>query len=1009
MMTVLSNPYVGPRSFETGEVLYGRDRELRSLTALLISERIVLLHSPSGAGKTSLVKAGLLPFLIGENFTVLPVVRVNIEPPSDYRQYNRYLISTMISLEEGYPESQRIPFTELAAMNLNEYLDQRTPQKDIAIVFDQFEEVLTISPEDRDSKQAFFAELGTALRNKQRWALFSMREDYLGALAPYVRPIPNRLVTRFRLDLLGNDAAMQAMQKPAQAAGVTFSESAAQKLVDDLRRVQVQMPDGTIEKQLGLYVEPVQLQVVCYRLWENKSGDDREINEKDLDSVGNVNDSLAEYYAASIAKVAQSNDTPERSIREWFERKLISSDGIRGQVRMGAENSDNLPNTVVRKLVDAHIIRAEQRAGQIWVELSHDRMIEPVRENNRKWFDSNLHLFQRQASLWVDQNRSEGLLLRGSEFEKAEQESKQIQLTPDEKDYLDACKVMKQRALRDQNQKRWIVAGLVGSILLFFVALYYSISATSANLGLIEQRKIAESASTLAIIQKDNAYAASTKAVEQQYLAETAQAKAINQQATAEWASTQAVASANTAATAEAVAMQQRDFASRQEQLALEQQKKAEAGALVAQSILEQNQGNVALTNLLAVAAFKMNDDEDTRTRLLVPVGNSGGLLLFKTSSTALTPTLGFGADNNLITSIFSGCPQDNYFVCTPSGLIKIWKIQNTGKSPTQLVPDPNPIIGKGPMLDAFTVSPDGTTIAVAECDPNNENIFTCEQENIILLDLKTRTQVGQTMSLTGSISNQKSVSLVYSPDGKMLALSINTSNGLNSSPSFLPAISLWDVQSNTRIGQLDLPNGVAQMTFSPNSKTLAIANSRGLFLLDVATVNSANAVLPKATSSTAITSLAYSPDGKILALGNNDRTITLMNTTTLKLFGQPYSNQNKNQNSVAESLAFSPDGKILASGHRDGGVYLWDVSSQTKLFGPLYNHIIPVNDDYPVFDMAFSSDGKLLVTSSNEIILWNMDPASWIDKACRLAGRDFTPNEWQTYMGDKKFEKTCP
>ena len=51
------NPYVGPRSFQTGQKLYGRDRELRELASLLIAERIVLLHSPSGAGKSSLIQA----------------------------------------------------------------------------------------------------------------------------------------------------------------------------------------------------------------------------------------------------------------------------------------------------------------------------------------------------------------------------------------------------------------------------------------------------------------------------------------------------------------------------------------------------------------------------------------------------------------------------------------------------------------------------------------------------------------------------------------------------------------------------------------------------------------------------------------------------------------------------------------------------------------------------------------------------------------------------------------
>ena len=56
-----TNPYVGPQSFRRGDALYGRDREVADLLDLLIAERVVLLHSPSGAGKTSLIQARLLP------------------------------------------------------------------------------------------------------------------------------------------------------------------------------------------------------------------------------------------------------------------------------------------------------------------------------------------------------------------------------------------------------------------------------------------------------------------------------------------------------------------------------------------------------------------------------------------------------------------------------------------------------------------------------------------------------------------------------------------------------------------------------------------------------------------------------------------------------------------------------------------------------------------------------------------------------------------------------------
>jgi ABC-type arginine transport system ATPase subunit len=58
-----ANPYVGPRAFQEGETLYGRDNEFADLLDLLIAERIVMLYSPSGAGKSSLIQAALIPEL----------------------------------------------------------------------------------------------------------------------------------------------------------------------------------------------------------------------------------------------------------------------------------------------------------------------------------------------------------------------------------------------------------------------------------------------------------------------------------------------------------------------------------------------------------------------------------------------------------------------------------------------------------------------------------------------------------------------------------------------------------------------------------------------------------------------------------------------------------------------------------------------------------------------------------------------------------------------------------
>jgi WD40 repeat protein len=500
-----TNPYVGPRSFETGEALYGRDWEISTLLDLLIAERIVLMHSPSGAGKTSLLRAGLLPQLRNENFNILPIIRVNLDPPPGSETANRYILSTLLSLEEGQPPEKRFAISKLATLSLEAYLDERlaaSPETgDPILVFDQFEEILTVSASDREGKNAFFAQLGAALRNKKRWALFSMREDYLGAISTYSRAIPNRLATRFRLDLLGEKAAIQAIQEPAKAAGVEFITSAAQKLVDDLRRVKVQLPDGSMESQPGPYIEPVQLQVVCFRLWEGKAASDLKIDESDLASVGDVNQSLAEYYALSVSRVAQASDASERSIREWFDRKLITQDGIRGQVRMGAEFSDGLPNAVVRRLEDAHIIRAEQRAGQTWYELSHDRLIEPVREDNRQWFNIHLSVFQQQAILWNQQGRSEGLLLRGKALEDARQGLNLEILTPEEKDFLEACDKLHKRELRDRQRNIALTFLAIGATIAMIVAGIFYFKAQESAQKANELSKVALARQLAAQIQ----------------------------------------------------------------------------------------------------------------------------------------------------------------------------------------------------------------------------------------------------------------------------------------------------------------------------------------------------------------------------------------------------------------------------------------------------------------------------------------------------------------------------
>src|SRR5262249_22552195 len=158
----------------------------------------------------------------------------------------------------------------------------------VALIIDQFEEVLTVDPGGEAERVAFFRALGQALRNPRLWALFSLREEYLGALAPYRPLIPTRLRTTYRLRPLRPPGARAAIVCRARDAGVPFTEAAAEKLVDELCAVTVPRPGGEVERKLGASVEPVQLQVVCHRLWLRRAPGAKEIAGQNIDAVASV-------------------------------------------------------------------------------------------------------------------------------------------------------------------------------------------------------------------------------------------------------------------------------------------------------------------------------------------------------------------------------------------------------------------------------------------------------------------------------------------------------------------------------------------------------------------------------------------------------------------------------------------------------------------------------------------------------------------------------------------------
>jgi hypothetical protein len=322
---------------------------------------------------------------------------------------------------------ERLPVEQLTKLTLDEYLRTRasapsaegeTLAKSEILVIDQFEEILTLDRFDAAEKTEFFRQLGEALRAPRRRALFAMRDEWVGALAPYVHLVPTHLSVRYRLNLLPIESSREAIEVPAREFGTPFLDDALEALLTSLRRIQ--RPGGG-EPIDATFIEPVQLQVVCTRLWRNLPARTRAITKKHVEEIGNVDNALAAFYEENVQQVAGATDDPlllERRIRRWFDQALITA-GVRAQVAEGSEAAYGLTTEIIERLVNAYLVRIEDRHISKWYELAHDRLIPPVKANNRKWFDEHASELENKARAWEAEGRPSYRLLRGRALKEA--------------------------------------------------------------------------------------------------------------------------------------------------------------------------------------------------------------------------------------------------------------------------------------------------------------------------------------------------------------------------------------------------------------------------------------------------------------------------------------------------------------------------------------------------------------------------------------------------------------
>lgn len=390
-----SDPYPGPRPFRPDEhpLFFGRDLESRGVLDLILSYQVVVLYSQSGAGKTSLVNAGLSPVLSKEGLEGFHIARVGGELPPGVEASqirNIYAFNALSSVFGSAAEQAKILSSDLSG-----FLSGGRTGKPRLIIFDQFEELFTAFPERWEERDDFFRQVRDALRaDEDLRILFVIREDHLAELDRYADFLPQALRIRYRLERLREKAALDAIVKPIELQGYKFDSGVAEDLVADLRKVRIQrrIPDKTETLEIkGEFVEPVHLQVVCQNLWANLPKETKIITSAHVEIFADVNRALASFYDRAVSRAVSEAKVEELKLRLWFDSQLITPAGTRGIVYKGERKTSGIPNTAIKVLEKEHVIRAEPRAGSTWYELTHDRFIEPIRVSNQIWIWAREH------------------------------------------------------------------------------------------------------------------------------------------------------------------------------------------------------------------------------------------------------------------------------------------------------------------------------------------------------------------------------------------------------------------------------------------------------------------------------------------------------------------------------------------------------------------------------------------------------------------------------------------
>jgi WD40 repeat protein len=215
----------------------------------------------------------------------------------------------------------------------------------------------------------------------------------------------------------------------------------------------------------------------------------------------------------------------------------------------------------------------------------------------------------------------------------------------------------------------------------------------------------------------------------------------------------------------------------------------------------------------------------------------------------------------------------------------------------------------------------------------------------------------------------------------------------------------VWDINKDSPVRSFSAPHGVSSLAFGPGARTLAVGEGGGpITIWNLSTGHKVGQMMVDTLGGQVVT-VAMSEDGHVIASlqpAGQPQTSSGCFGCEVDLWDADHGTQiGKLSGHTAEpdSVAVDPDGQMLAS-TAGAETIIWSLPQRAPI-ATLTGTTGPA---------IFSPDGRQLATGNAEggVLVWDTDPQSWLHTLCAIAGRELTPAEWNTYIPGRSQESIC-